>query len=77
MKERMKTTLHSAVYFCKYRVVFFAFIHLCPVSVLFKGSSLTEMKFYKNFFPSLWYRGLAELRGASLFSNNRYEFGLK
>ena len=29
-----------------------AFFHLCLVSVLFSGPSLTEMKFYRNFFPS-------------------------
>ena len=28
-----------------------AFFHFCLVSVLFPGPSLTEMKFYRNFFP--------------------------
>ena len=28
-------------------------VHLCLVSVLLSGPSLTEMKFYRNFFPQL------------------------
>ena len=30
-----------------------AFFHLCLVSVLFSAPSLLEIKFYRNFFPSI------------------------
>ena len=41
----------SAVYFFQMLGSLLAFFHLCLVSVLSPGSPLTEMKFYRNFFP--------------------------
>ena len=47
--------LHPSIYIC---CVFFngsllAFFHLCLISIQFSGPSLTEIKFYGNFFPSI------------------------
>ena len=43
----------SAVYLLQMSGSLLAFFHLCLVSVLVSDSSLTEMKFHRNFFPSI------------------------
>ena len=50
--ERMQDYPTSAVYFYRCRVVFLrSFISALFLSI-FSGPSLTEIKFYRNFFPS-------------------------
>ena len=51
MKKRKKTTLHLLCILLMLGSL--AFFHFCLVPVLFSGLSLTEMKFYKNFFPTV------------------------
>ena len=53
MKEEKKTTCNCCV-FLQMSGSVPVFFHLCLVPVLFAVTSLTEMKFYKNFFPSIY-----------------------
>ena len=49
--ERTQDYPTFAVHFLHMFGTVLAFFHLCLVSVLFSGPSLTEMKFYRNIFP--------------------------
>ena len=57
MQERKKSTRHLQKIHSRCRVhtlySLLVFFHVCLVSVLFSGPFQTEMKFYRNFFPSL------------------------
>ena len=54
MKERKKTTPHLLCnIFLQMLGSLLAFFHLCFVSVVFSVASLTEMKFLRNFFPTI------------------------
>ena len=71
MKERKKTTLHVHLLYISTDVEYsslLALFHLCLVSVLLSGPSLTEIEFKGEFFSLVkqYFHGVCVLRNTNV-----------